>query len=143
MWQPQHRISEGADHPGMAYLRNVGRTQRPPDCNAQQNGGGHRRRFCRCRPVLAILELMCPSQALGWQGRSRRSGSQCFQRSRQIQTDRRLLHVSARQGARTRNFGMSSKCRTLRQVGRARCGTDTLRPPQPYSYGENWGSERE
>ena len=55
----------------------------------------------------------------------------------------RLLHVSAREGARTRNFGMSSKCRTLSQVGRARCGTDTLRPPQPYSYRENWGSERE
>ena len=42
--------------------------------------------------------------------------------------DRRLLHVSARQGARTRNFWMSSKCRTLSQVGRATCGTDTLRP---------------
>jgi hypothetical protein len=38
-FNPQHRISEGAEHLGMASRRNVGRTQRPPDCNAKQNGG--------------------------------------------------------------------------------------------------------
>jgi hypothetical protein len=41
---------EGAEHLGMASRRNVELIQRPPDCNAQQNGGGHRRRFRRCRP---------------------------------------------------------------------------------------------
>jgi hypothetical protein len=29
MWQPQHRISEGADHPGMAYLCNAGEPSVP------------------------------------------------------------------------------------------------------------------
>jgi hypothetical protein len=130
MWQPQHRISEGADHPGMAYLRNVERTQRPPDRNAQQNGGGHRRRFCRCRPVLAILELMCPSQGLG----------------RQVVADVLGLNVSneADKSKIKRSTLVTRQCPTRREdkefrdvvevpnpesSGAGKCGTDTLRLP--------------
>jgi hypothetical protein len=54
------------DQTGVAYRFNVGRTQRPPDCNAQQNGGGGQLKCEVVHDSLLVVTLLLFGVVASW-----------------------------------------------------------------------------